>query len=308
MPLLYRIDGDCTLCIFVHTRYTCPSMTWQLLAAISVLGLSVSVVLQRVLLHKNKADPYAYAVVFQGIVGVLLTVFVLFYGFSLPNIKNLIVPALISIVCYGVGHIIYAKTLQHVEASAFSVLFATQAIWMMILGVTLFHETLTVLQLLGSLLIFASVALLVQNIRALAVNKGVALGLLTGLLFGVAITAWSYVGRHTDALSWAAISFIGTSLASLCVKPSAVKAMKPLFRGRVLTTLGLLAIFYAIGSVAMLFAYKEGTFSIVSPLRQTGIIVTTLLALLLLPAERTHIARKMAAAAVCLAGVLLVVL
>jgi hypothetical protein len=49
--------------------------------------------LQRILLHRDKVDPFAYAVVFQGIVGVLLMVFALFYGFALPNIETLLLPA-----------------------------------------------------------------------------------------------------------------------------------------------------------------------------------------------------------------------
>ncbi len=135
-------------------------MSWQLLTALSVLSLSISVILQRTLLFKTKLDPYAYAVVFQGTVGVLLMLFVLVYGFKLPGIGAVMVPAVISVIFFGVGHIIYAKTLQHVEASAFSVLFATQAVWIMLLGIFLFNESLTVLQVVGSALIFAAVLLL----------------------------------------------------------------------------------------------------------------------------------------------------
>ena len=58
----------------------------------------------------------------------------------------------------------------------------------------------------------------------------------------------------------------------------------------------------------MLFAYQLGTFAIVSPLRQTSIIVTVLLALLLLPAERNRIGRKLLAAALCTLGVALVMI
>jgi uncharacterized membrane protein len=58
----------------------------------------------------------------------------------------------------------------------------------------------------------------------------------------------------------------------------------------------------------MLFAYKKGSFSIISPLRQTGIIVTVLLALAFLPQERNRIWRKMLAAIICATGVVLIVI
>lgn len=283
-------------------------MSWQLLTLISVLGLSISVILQRTLMHKDKTDPFAYAVVFQGIVGILLMAFTLVYGFKLPGIQTVIVPAIISVLFYGAGHIIYAKTLQRVEASAFSVLFATQAVWIMLLGILLLNEHLTILQIIGTVLIFIGVGLLIKNIRSVFHDKGTWLGLLTGFMFGIAITAWSYVGRYTDTLSWAAISFIATSVVAFCIHPQSVQKMRPLLKPAVLLRLVLLGIFYGIGSLAMLLAYKEGSFAIISPLRQTSIIVTVLLALIFLPKERNRIAKKIVAAAICVIGVVLIVI
>lgn len=284
------------------------TMSWELFTIISVLSLSVSVILQRVLIHKDKTDPFAYAVLFQGIVGVLLMVFAFVYGFRLPHIETVLVPAIIAILFYGVGHIIYAKTLQYVEASAFSVLFATQAIWIMLLGILLLGERLTAIQIVGTTLIFVSVIMLAKNIRSVFAEHGTLLGLLTGLMFGVAIYCWSYVGRFTDTISWAAISFIGTALVALLIQPSSVQKMRPLLEPKVLVKLGALAVFYGIGSLTMLFAYKYGSFAVVSPLRQVSIIITVLLALMFLVNERNRVGRKLAAAFICMLGVVLIVL
>lgn len=282
-------------------------MTWQLFTLISIVSLSFSVILQRLLLHKDKTDPIAYVIVFQGIVGALLMIPAVIAGFSLAGIAVVALPALISIVLFGVGHIVYAKTLQRVEASAFSVLLATQAVWTMLLGFLLLHESLTLVQLLGTVLIFASVGVLARNVAKVFRERGTLLGLLTGLMFGVAVYAWSYVGRHVDPLSWAAISFVGTTLVVLVLRPRSVRKMKPFLRTKVLWKMLALGATYALGSLTMLLAYKYGSFAIVSPLRQTSIILTVLLALLLLPAERNHIRRKLIAAVVCTIGVILIV-
>jgi len=258
-------------------------------------------------MHKDKLDPVAYAVFFQGLVASIIAVFVVMSGFSLPNISNYLLPAVASMFLFGAGHIIYAKTLQRVEASVFSIYFATHAIWVMFLGILLFNETLTPIQIVGSFLIFASLSLVVKSFRHFKPDTGALLGILTGILFGLAITSWSYVGRHTDTLSWAAVSFAGASLFALLFSPKAVNKMRPMLSPKVLPKMVLLCIFYAIGSVAMLYAYKTGAFSLVSPLRQTGIIVTTVLALILLRPERVRIKRKVGAALICMAGVLLLV-
>ena len=283
-------------------------MTWQLFTLISVLSLSVSVLLQRTLLHKHKTDPFVYAIVFQAIVGILLLIPALLHGFTLAGLEHYLLPTIITVGCFGIGHIFYAKTLQRVEASGFSVLFATQAVWTMALGIILLHESITLIQLLGTVLIFASVAMLARNLRSIFADRGVVYGLITGLLFGVAVYFWSYVGRHVDGMSWAAISFVATSLVLLLVKPRTLWQLRPLLQPVVFGKLWLLGIFYGLGSLAMLFAYQLGTFAIVSPLRQTSIIVTVLLALLLLPAERNRIGRKLLAAALCTLGVALVMI
>lgn len=283
-------------------------MSWQLFTAISVFSLAASVLLQRVLLSKDKLDPYAYVVVFQVTVGVILTVVALFVGFKLPNIEQYLLPAIVSIIAFGLGHIAYAKTLQLVEASAFSVLFATQAVWIMLFGILFFNESLTLIQVLGTTLILASVLLLVKRLSALQFDQGTLFGLLTGLLFGVAILCWSYVGRYTDPISWAAISFIATAFVAYLVRPNTISKMPQLFTGKILPKLIVLGVLYAIGSLTMLYAYREGTFSIVTPLRQTSIIVTVILALIFLKAERTRIPRKLIASALCFFGVVLIVI
>lgn len=283
-------------------------MSWQMYTAISVIGLSVSVILQRVLLHKHKTDPVAYSVVFQLYVAAILLVASVVAGFSLAGIGDVWLVATICIVLYGVGNIVYSLTLQRVEASAFSMLFATHAVWVMALGILLFNESLTMMQLLGSVLLFISIAILAKNIGSIFKEKGTLLGLLTGLLYGLAVTSWTYVGREVNTLSWAAVSFAGSALVSFLVQPQSYKKMLPLFKGVVASKIIVLAIFYAVGSTAMLFAYKYGSLTIVSPLRQTGIIVTTLLALAVLESERVNIPKKIAAAVISSIGVVLIVI
>lgn len=283
-------------------------MTWQFFTAVSVIALSISVILQRVLIHKDKVNPFAYVVVSQAMVAVVIAISLLFHGFHLPNMSQLWVPAVTCMFMYGAGHIIYAKTLQRVEASVFSVFFATQVVWIMLIGVFWFKESLTALQILGSALIFLSIIALVKRQSLRSLDKGLVLGLLTGLLFGIAITLWSYVGRHTDTLTWAAVSFTGTSLSAWLFYPKAMRYVGPLFQGAILWRMAVLGVIFAIGCVAMLYAYKLGTFTLVSPLRQTSIIFTVLLALTFLKAERKHLGKKIIAAAICTLGVVLIVL
>lgn len=282
-------------------------MTWELYTAISVLFLSISILLQRVILRGNKMPPLTYAINFQLMVTIIVFAFLLLQGFRVPDLGTVWPLALLCVVCFGVGHIFYAKTLQHVDASAFSILFATHAIWIMLFSILILGESLTAWQYLGTALIFISVGLVTQNWRSLLTNKGVMLGLTTGLLFGAAFIPYGIVGREVDPLSWAAFSFLGATIVSFVISPKKALHIRKYLAGSLLAKFAVLGVLYAIGSVSLLYAYILGDFSVVSPLRQTGIIVTVLLALIFMKTERTRIKAKIAAAISATAGIILII-
>lgn len=281
-------------------------MPWQLLTAISVTTLSISVLLQRLLLHKDKSDPFAYVVVFQGLVAFIVAIYAIFNGFVWPDFGKYWFAILATILLYGAGHIAYAKTLQIVEASIFSILFATNAIWTMLMGLILLNEHLNSSQVLGVVMIFASVFMLAERRGKLKLDRGILLGLLTGLLFGFATAAWAWVGRRADAASWTAISFLGPSLVVLATHPKATKEIKSFLSGAKLIKVLFLGFFFSISAVTLLLAFQRGNVSLVAPLQQTTIIITTVLAVIFLH-ERNRLWLKFTAAIICFLGISLIV-
>ncbi len=281
-------------------------MGWQILTAISVITLSISVLLQRVILRNTKTDPIAYVVVFNGIVGIIIALYTAIHGFQLPDFSKFWLPILLTVLLFSVGHVVYAKALQQVEASIFTILFATNAIWVMMLGFLFFHELLTIQQLIGVLLIFASVGFLAERKGSLKLDKGIGLGLLTGLLFGLATFTWVYVGKHSDAASWTALSFSAVPFVVLLIHPKSGAKLKEFFEKSILIKMVLLGIVYSISAVSILTAFQYGQVSIIAPLQQSTIILTPLLAVIFLH-ERTRLWQKTIAAIVCFSAVLLIV-
>lgn len=281
-------------------------MTWQVLTCVSVVFFSGAMLLQRRLLHHHKCEPYAFVVVSQALVGVVTFVYALSHGFSMPNIHTLWLPMLGSIVLHGIGYITHAKALQTVQASVFSVFYATQSIWIMLVGLLFFGEHLQMIQIVGVVLILGSVCLLVYEAGTFRSQPGTVLGLLTGLLFGFAVTCWAYVGRQVDPVSWAAIGFWGVALTAFLLRPRAVWHIPTMLSRKVLPQLLLLAGMFSIGGVTLLVAYSLGDLSTVSPLRQMSIVVTVLLAMLFIPQERTQPWRKFAVSVLCMLGAVLI--
>lgn len=281
-------------------------MAWQLLTAVSVITFSISILLRRVLLYNDKSDPIAYVVIFQGIVGTLTGIYAIFHGIVLPDFSQYWFPILATIILYGLGHIVSAKSLQLIEASIFSILFASSAIWTMIVGLFLFSDRLNATQFIGAALVFMSIFALAENKKSLKLDRGIALGLLSSAIFGVAVAAWAYVGRRSDAPTWTALSFLGPSLFVLIFNPKVVLRMKPLLVRDVLIRMLLLGVIFSVSALASLLAYRDGNVNLVATLQQTGIIVTTVLGVIFLN-ERKNLRQKAVAAAICFAGVLLII-
>lgn len=280
-------------------------MTWQMYITIAVLLLSVAILLQRVILSRHKADPIAFAGIFQLLVAFVMLPWIFLHGISFVDYGDQWLPILLCTVGFGYGSVLYAKTLQRVDASAFSVLFATQTIWIMFAGIILNSEKLQWLQLVGTLLIFTSIGLLAKNRSVFKNPEGIFLGLLTGLFFGIAVASSAYLVRTVEPLTWVWVSFILGGFGSLLVNPSKISLCYSLIRSEILLLMLAGAAVYAVGTVAMNYAYIEGPFSLVAPIRQSGIILTTILAVWLLRQERVDVSRKFTAAAICTLGVLL---
>ena len=283
-------------------------MSWQVYIAIAVLLLSVSILLQRIILHRYKVDDVAFAGMFQLSVATVMLPWVFANGISFAGYSSRWFAVGLCTVCFGVGSVVYAKTLKHIDASAFSVLFATQAIWIILAGIWLYNERLSWLQLAGGILVFGSIVLLSESRQVFKRRKGVVYGLITGFLFGIAIASSAYVVRNVEPITWIWFSFVLGGIGSLMVQPSKIPLCKNLIRGKVLRLLIIVAVIYALGNAAMNYAYLYGPFSLVAPIRQAGIIVTALLAFAFMRSERTNTARKLTAAAMCTFGVIVLVI
>lgn len=281
-------------------------MSWLVFVFISVCLGAVTRLAQRVLLGTDKSDPVAFAIVFQAFTGLIMLVWALINGFVFPDFEKYWLAITSCVILFGLGNIALAKSLQKIEASVFTIIFATSSVWIMLFGIIIFGENLSILHLIGAFLTFVSIGLLVERKGNIQFDHGVVLGLLSALLMASGVVGWIYVGRRTDPISWQAITFIAPAAFIALISPKSIEKAKPLLSGdKALKTL-LASATFGISTLALLYAYNEGDITQVAPLSQTTIIVTVILAVIFLN-ERKNLVRKFISAAICFVGVLLIV-
>lgn len=283
------------------------NMNWEIFVVINLITASLLVPLQRLLLRREETDPITFIVVSQAITGALLIPFTLIHGFQPPDIGKYGLVIVAMFLTYTVGHYLYAHTLKQVEASIFSTLLNTSTIWVVAMGYLVLHEALHLSDVIGSIIIMASVFMLIERKnRKLHLEKSIVMGLLVGLIFGAAMSMWVYIGKHSDLLTWTMLSFFGTPLIFLAVKPRIAQKAKHFFTGKLLPRMLILGIVWAVDNLASLAAYQRGNVSIIAPLLQTSAILSVLIAIIFL-GERSCLRWKIAASVMCFVGVVIIV-
>jgi len=279
-------------------------LSWQILVAVSVVTNSVSVLLQKVMLKDDKTDSVAFSIVFQIFTGLLILIYSLIRGFSVPDLVPLFPNLILMTVLYGAGNIFIFKALKTSEASQFTIIFATRTIWSITAAVLFLGEVFTTKQLLGIMLILSSILLVTWKDK-LSLGKGTLFSLSAATFFGLAFANDAFIVRNFDVPSYMAIAFIIPALAVWALFPQSTIKMKPMLEKEFLKKLGILGIFYAVSALTIFFAYQIGRNAAqIAPLNQTSMILTVMLAIVFLK-ERSNLGRKLLGLALSFIGILL---
>jgi len=282
-------------------------MSWQILVVVSVVTYSVSVLLQRVLLKNEKSDPVAFSIVFQLIVGVLTLAYALVRGFSMPSLAPLLPNLLAMVVLYGAGNVFIFKALKLVEASEFTIIFATRVLWTIGAAILFLGEAFAIKQLAGTVLILAGVVLVSWHSEKIKFGtKGSIFSLLAAAAFGLAFANDAFLLRNFDVPSYLSIAFIAPTLGVWLISPGVTTKMRVFLERQFLLKLGLLGTIYAVSAITVFLAYQIGRNAAqIAPLNQLSTVVVVILGIVFLK-EKSHVFKKMVGALLGFVGMVLV--
>lgn len=281
-------------------------MKWQLLLIISVFSFAWTTILQRILLKNTKHDPLAYSAFFQVITGLLIAIYTMFAGFYMPNFISVLPNAILMIFLYSLTNICLFYALKYVEASVFTVLFLTRAIWSTLGAVLLLHESFSSQEGVGALLIFVGIVIISFKKKSITFNKGTILALLAGLFIGLGFVNDAFLVKSFDVPSYAVFAFVLPGIMTFFLSPKTILRTGPLLNFSIFSKIVLLAFFYAISYVTLFLAYKLGNNAgELGILNQTSTIVTVFLSIVFLK-ETTDVWKKVFGAIIAFIGVVLI--
>lgn len=284
-------------------------MSWPILIAISVVLYSVSVLLQRLILKENESQPIAYSILFQFLTGIFIgLVGLLFADLSLPtNLKPLLPNLILMTFLYGFSNVFIFKSLKQIEASKFTIIFATRAFFTVLASSLLLKEMLARQQFLGVLLIFSGVVLVNLQSAKISFGKGELLALLGAAAFGSANTNDRYLLQFFEVYPYITVAFVAPSILMSVIYPKELRHIQLFLHQKVLTKVLLLCVLYAFSAISFFAALQVGeNSSQIASVNLTSVIVTVLLSIIFLK-ERGNLAKKVVGTGLSFIGLLLLV-
>lgn len=286
---------------------TMATVSWQLSIGLSVVFYSIAVLLQRVVLKDGEARPIATALAFQLIIAIGIGILAVATGnWQLPALGPLWLNLVLTSLLYGAANIAVFTALKTVEASKFTILFATRGLFTIVASSFLLSEGLNQTQLLGALFIFVGVVLVNFKSNQLTFSRGDWLALVGGLMVGLANTNDRFLLGSINFYMFSMLGFLLPTIPMALIYPKEIMAMKTFLQPNLLFKMILLCFCYGAAALTFFLALQlTPNSSQVAAVNLTSVIVIVLLAIVFLK-ESAELLKKMIGAVLSFVGLLLV--
>lgn len=280
-------------------------MSWLLLTLLSVLFVSLANILQRVLMKGDTSNPYAYAIIFHFLLGILNFICALFLGSHISLANGNVLMLLLASALWGATIVLLFKALQLVEISEVTILSTVRVLVVIVTSVLFLHESFSVLKAIGAAIIIMATLLVTNHKKGITFNKGITYALLMSVLGGLALVVDSFNVKYYDPIFYNAMQNFLSGLCILLFYPKFLGHWKQFAAPRILKKMLPLSVMSAIQGNAYLIALATpGVTAQVGTIRQSMVIVTVVLAALFLR-ESDNVVRKIAAAIFVTVGIML---
>ena len=280
-------------------------MPWLLYSLIGVVGSSFTSVMRKALMKDDKADAYASAIAFQFLGFVMILLFSLLNGFTLPPIQTYWLNYLAQALLWGLTTVFLFKANKYLEAGQVTIIYSFASVVGIVSAILFLHDSLTITQIWGTILILFSVILVFWQKGKLQLNRGVWYMLATCICSGIAVTNDAFLLKTTDVFSMLVVGWLSPGLFLLLIYPKAVMKLKYYWHPKRFSSLFWFTLLYALSGISFYLAIEAGgQVSQVSPISNASIILTILLSALFLK-EHDNLLKKLIASVLVMFGVLL---
>lgn len=286
-------------------------MPWYLFAISGVVVNALSHVIRRkVMTKQHKLDFYTSAYLFSFANSIVLFVYILFTGFTMPPIGSIFLVFVINMIFGLVGWLVNNKALSLLPLGEYSVLMTSRQLITWVTSILFLGIGLSAVQGVGSAIIIAGILIVYMHKSAWKGNnaKGVGYTLLTALIYGTAILTDQIIYRSSDPASYLLLGFMVNTMLLAALRPRVVVKTKLLISRQWSPMLLGFGVLSSASLVLMFTSLKiADNAPLVSAVFQLQTIASVVFGIVLLK-ETKHLAYKLTGASVATIGAILVII
>jgi len=280
---------------------------WQVNLSIAVVLFVVLYQYYR-LLARDSNNSASIPVIVGFISSIIFISMMPFFGMKFPTVWYFWILLLLSNFLYAGNDLLKFIGFKRLDVSVVAIFSQLSKVFMIILGVVVFRETLTLMEMVGIILIVFGSGLISLKKNKFTINKYIWAVIGASFFFALAMTIDVGVSKQFNlAFYFFMMYFVPAILIIVGKQMTFLDLKKEFFKTKNSPKFFVLAsLASSIGMLTYLLALRQGQVSIVAPLSSITVLLNVLAGYIFLE-ERTDLAKRLVAAVFVIVGVFLLV-
>ena len=256
---------------------------------------------------KNTARDGASTVLLQITAGLSVLALSPFLAFKFPTDLKFYLLLLGACIFYALNDRMQTTARRHLEVSAYSILNQLSNVFLIIIGVLVFRESVTLAKILGASLILGGNGVLLYKKQRFELNKYSIIAILASIVFAIAISIDIGISRQFNLPFYIMLTLIVPAIFVYFGERIKLSEVIAEYNSRARNYYLITGIAWGFVIFFSLRAFQLGKVTTIVPLEATAVLMNVVVAVILFK-ERDNLPKKIFAAALVIVGVYATVL
>ena len=261
------------------------------------------------LVARNSKDVSSVVIIIFIIASITFALFIPFFEIKFPSDWHLYIWLLLAIVFYAINDKLKSIGYKHLDISIISIMTQLSKVFLVVIGVLFFKESVEANELFGVVLILTGGVLVVFRKGAFVINKYIWVMIAAAVAVAIALSIDVGISAQFNlAIYLVAVSIFPVFLIFLTERKSVDDLKKEFYRSNkkrrwyfILAGVGI-----ALASLTYLGALRQGQVSVVAPLTSLVVVVNTAIGYIFLK-EKNALIKRLIASLLVVMGVFLLI-
>lgn len=256
---------------------------------------------------RNAKRDGAATVLLQTIAGLSILILAPLYPFKFPSDWRIYALLTLACIFYALNDRIQTTVRKNMEVSVYTIINRLSSVFLIIYGLTIFHEPVVFGKIIGAILILSATVFLRYSEGKIVFNRYILLAALSNLFMATALSIDIDISKHFNLPFYVMLTLIIPTTMIKLTERIPLTDIKNEFKSANKKYYILTGLVWGLFIIFMIRSYQLSSFSLITPLAATSVLINVLVATIFF-GERKDITKKILAAVISIVGVYFTVL